>query len=388
MKSTCEEMAQGGGRGWQLIRFEETGEQVQLLTARQPAAPACPPLLRRMKSSLMTKPCPDSHDLCLALVLASSGHLNQQSPHGSRLAGGATETTNSMDSWMQTHIETTPSWWKTQKTSILTSARYLLPHSRTARCLPPAAPPEGTRSPALRAGFPPQGRFPTALSAQPPQRSPLNPAGGLPQTCCDSGTRPSLNSLSYLFAQVLAMQAGTGRSHHSWRFFGRLTKTEGAASACHVAAGEGSEYLTRGSRWTQSESSSKEPAPSPSSSHPAGLLLQPGRHKAALAATRSSSGSAEEVSVLAGSRCSSVNWKRQWGAKRREAGCWGRHRRARATLQRFAAIPILHYRMPSKSSNSQTQISKTSFQSAPLSLFMKREQTEVKKRKKTEIGHA
>lgn len=133
-------------------------------------------------------------------------------------------------------------------------------------------------------------------SPQPSQRSPLNPAGGLPQTCCDRGTRPSLNSLSYLFAQVLAMQAGTGRSHHSWRFFGRLTKTEGAASACHVAAGEGSEYLTRGSRWTQSESSSKEPAPSPSSSHPAGLLLQPGRHKAALAATRSSSGSAEEVS--------------------------------------------------------------------------------------------
>lgn len=137
---------------------------------------------------------------------------------------------------------------KHKKTSILTSARYLLPHSRTARCLPPAAPPEGTRSPALRAGFLPQGRFPTALSAQPPQRSPLNPAGGLPQTCCDSGTRPSLNSLSYLFAQVLAIQAGTGRSHHSWRFFGRLTKTEGAASACHVAAGEGSEYLTRGSR--------------------------------------------------------------------------------------------------------------------------------------------
>lgn len=25
MKSTCEEMAQGGGRGWQLITFEETG---------------------------------------------------------------------------------------------------------------------------------------------------------------------------------------------------------------------------------------------------------------------------------------------------------------------------------------------------------------------------
>lgn len=58
---------------------------------------------------------------------------------------------------------------KHKKTSILTSARYLLPHSRTARCLPPAAPPEGTRSPALRAGFLPQGRFPTALSAQPPQ---------------------------------------------------------------------------------------------------------------------------------------------------------------------------------------------------------------------------
>lgn len=58
---------------------------------------------------------------------------------------------------------------KHKKTSILTSARYLLPHSRTARCLPPAAPPEGTRSPALREGFLPQGRFPTALSAQPPQ---------------------------------------------------------------------------------------------------------------------------------------------------------------------------------------------------------------------------
>lgn len=146
-------------------------KQVQLLTARQPAAPACPPLLRRMKASLMTKPCPDSHDLCLALVLASSGHLNQQSPHGSRLAGGATETTNSMDSWMQTHTETTPSWWKTQKNKH-TYQRTLLattqPHSSLP---PPSGSTWGYPQPRSEGGVPPSGALPhSPLSAAPSTR--------------------------------------------------------------------------------------------------------------------------------------------------------------------------------------------------------------------------
>lgn len=123
-----------------------------------------------------------SHDLCLAF--ASPGHLNQQNPRGRRLAGGATETINGIHGCKRTLKQ--PPRDKSMKTSKdLPGARYSRPHSRTARCLPPAAAPQGARSPSLR-----------AASSQPPQRGPLSPAGGLPQPCCVSGSSPSLNSPS------------------------------------------------------------------------------------------------------------------------------------------------------------------------------------------------